>query len=320
MTGFYDPVKDTKSSRARHIATDALCCMCALVFFVTVFKSPALAAPPLRIATWDVSQAEKSIFAIPKRKQKSSWRHTFGSERVDAKKARLGIFNLDVDVVLLQGVRNVSALRRVFPARVWKLILSRDYMRSLPSLGRLPADLRGFDVSATELVALAPVTAVALRYQRRLRVRAIKHIEPGAGTVRPENQTDQPTAATAVGINYFGSRLWLVSLAFTKSCAGKLANCPAWKTTTDWFNALNPFDRVPTVAGRSTPKTVIATKENTDGQSCGQLVTVAQSCREPGCLGKMKRKTRKKLGCIVLTTLRVPRNLPPQRALPLPDR
>ncbi len=305
--------------RFRHHIIDAPLRLCLILFVSIASPSLVTAAPPLRIATWDVSRAEKGIFARPKREKKSSWRHTFGSERFDAKKTRLGIFNLDVDIVLLQGIRNVRALKRVFPTRTWKLILSRDYMRSITPLSRLPSDLQLYDIAATELNARTPVTAVAVRYQQRLRVRAIKHIEVDHRLGKSETTTSEIPAATAVRINHFGSRLWLVSLALTENCKGDHAQCLPWVTTNKWFKDLNDFDRVPAVAGWSSPKPTDNNSQKKEIQPCGKLVAMSQSCLDQGCIGKMKRLTRKKLGCIVLTTVHVPRQLPPQRALSPPN-
>jgi len=304
--------KTTK--RVRHRGKGGAFQAC-LTFGVAVTSAcPAIAAPPLRIATWDVSQVEKEIFARPKHEKKSSWRHTFGSERFDTKKTRLGIFNLDVDVVLLQGVQNVRALRRVFPTRTWKLILSRDYMRNLPPLSRLPADLQIYDIAATEANPRTPVTAVALRYQRRLRVRAIKHISVDETLAKTGSAVSTIPAATAIRINHFGAQLWLVSLALSEHCAEDHSTCPPWVATKKWFNDLNEFDQVPAVAGRSVPKpspTPADKKtQKTSTKPCGDLVAVSESCLQRGCIGTMKTRTRKKLGCIVVTTVSVPQRVP----------
>lgn len=281
--------------------------VCALCTFLFMANS-GLAKPILRIATWDVSQAEKSIFARKKTQKKSSWRHTFGSERQDAKKSRLGVFNLDVDVVLLQGVHNVSALRGIFPTRHWKLILSRDYMNDIPPLSRLPMDLQGFDITAYEHRTDHPVTAIAVRYQRRLRVRAINHVKLDPSENPQGDSSETIPSATAVRINYFGSSLWLVSLAMAQTCTDAYAPCPRLKAIKKWHNERGHQRGIPAIVGttRTTKKqdkaeNIVATP------SCGKLRPLSTQCGTDGCIGELKTLTRKKLGCIVLTTVHLPK-------------
>ena len=287
-----------------------------LVFILLAWSltpSPGSAAPELRIATWDVSQAEKSIFTRKKNRKKSSWRHTFGSERHDAKKTQHGVFNLDVDVVLLQGVRNVRALRRVFPTRYWKLILSNDYMRHAPPLSRLPSDLQTYDISITGRTVEHPVTAVAVRYQRRLRVRAIKHIrtEDHVGSTNDDASSlelDNMPSATAVRINHFGSNIWLMSLALVQDCQGAVAKCATWRAVKNWYKLLQTSNQIAAVAGAAhTRPSTDEAQAHPKPPTCGTFTPLTQSCGKDECLGQRKRLTRKKLGCIVLTTIKLPR-------------
>lgn len=294
------------------------------VLVATLITSPHASAASLRIATWDVSQAEKSIFARKKNEKKSSWRHTFGSERRDAKKTRLGIFNLDVDVVLLQGVRNVRALRRVFPTRHWKLILSRDYMRYAPPLSRLPADLQAYEISVTGRTVEHPVTAIAVRYQRRLRVRAIRHIRiedhvENSNADLPEVKLENVPSVTAVRINHFGSDIWLMSLALIHGCTDGGAPCPTWQATQNWYKLLQTSYQLPAIAGAAHTPKADEGREHPKIAQCGTLAPLTENCGKDKCLGEQKSLTRKKLGCIVLTTVNLPRALPLQRPLSPPD-
>jgi len=297
------------SARTRDRKTSARLGAIFLAFIV--MPSPGTTAPTLRIATWDVSQAEKSIFAVKKNEKKSSWRHTFGSERNDAKKTRLGVFNLDVDVVLLQGVRNVRALRRIFPTRHWKLILSKDYMRYAPPLSRLPSDLQAYDISVTGRTVEHPVTAIAVRYQRRLRVRGIQHIRikdyiENADDSASGIDLDKAPSATAVRINYFGSNLWLMSAAFLPDCQSTAETCQAWKAINAWYKRLTRADHLSAIAGTAHTSGADINPDQKTPARCGELVPVTEICRGNKCLGKQKSLTRKKLGCIVMTRMRLP--------------
>ena len=282
--------------------------VCLLLFFIA--SSNALCAqtdsqPVLQIATWDISLAEESLFSQRKKKKKTAWRHTFGSERKDARKTRLGVFNLDVDVVLLQGVRDVRSLRQVFPRREWRLILSRDYLRNAPTLSRLPFDLQAFDIAAIERVLEQPVTVVAVRYQRRLRVRAIRHIKNSNYTDQSDPKATRRPSATAVRLNYFGSTLWLMSLDVVPHCQQDQSSCDIWQAAEAWYRTLNNTEHVLAIAGRSPPRNATASDDQTGDKMCGSFRTLSQLGLEGASISKTRSLKRKKLGCIVLTDITV---------------
>ena len=141
---------------------------CAGFAMVPVFAQPRISdGEPIRIASWNLLDAV-GVGVIDRAEPVApTWRNTFGSERRVAAKPKFAGDRLGADVVLLQGVKSVGEVRQLFPARTWKLILSRQILRDGTS-GRFSASTR-IDGSGT-------TTAIAVRYQRRLRVTRIEHL------------------------------------------------------------------------------------------------------------------------------------------------
>lgn len=141
----------------------------------------------LTIASWDLRDAEHAGIVTQPKAVKRTWRHTFGSERrANASKAN-GAGDIDADVVLLQGVRSAKIARKLFPARDWRLILSRQLL-----------DLTGFDNRFGQpLPDGKSITAIAVRYSRYIRVTGHEHFMSMAAPLR-ENVLPEPVSADAV--------------------------------------------------------------------------------------------------------------------------
>jgi hypothetical protein len=193
--------------------------------------------------SWNVAT---SPYAIAMRKIKSSapaWRTSFGSERrtIDAPPPPQSAL-IDADVVLLQGITNPRALRRLFPARNWRLIFSRRALETLPKGSVFTAP-----VSSVE------VEAVAIRFRDGLRVLNRGQDIDDLPSASPESATPAsvmvPAAAAiqppvnpaspglAVKVIDRGRTLWLASIALENACsAAGNADCakPAllarWRT------------------------------------------------------------------------------------------
>ena len=198
---------------------------------------------PLKIMSWNVAS---SPYAIAMRNIKSSapaWRTSFGSERrtIDAPPPPQSAL-IDADVVLLQGITNPRALRRLFPARSWRLIFSRRALETLPKGSVFTAP-----VSSVE------VEAVAIRFRDGLRVTnrgediddlpsATPESATPASVVAPAASAIQPpvnpaSPGLAVKVIDRGRILWLASIALENACnAAGNADCakPAllarWRT------------------------------------------------------------------------------------------
>jgi len=180
---------------------------------------PATAAEALRVISLDVSNAPAIQAPLALVPEKPSWRTSFGSERESQAVPATPVAGLDADVVLLQGVTDIKAMYRTFPGRSWRLVVSRQMLAS--------DDLT--DPRALTAVSLAPVTAVAIRYQPGLRVAGQEHFMPrseASGTREPL-LADAPylIAGTAVRLNIGGRFVWTASLALAPACAAPGTPC-----------------------------------------------------------------------------------------------
>jgi hypothetical protein len=202
----------------------------------------ALPSSELKIASWDLTGATlpapppKPDFRPPPERQQT-WRTTFGSERRPAEpQAIKGTVVIDADVVLLQGLTDIVAVRRVFPAWHWRLIVSR---RALSA--RLPRE-----AGLTRVPPDTPVTAIAVRARRGLRIsardelRELHDIEADLG--------HKPTAVTAARIADGTRTLWFVSVMLADACTGAQGTCPARDYLSSWRRRKREGGE-PTVAG-----------------------------------------------------------------------
>ena len=140
----------------------------------------------LTIASWDLRDAEDAGVVKQPRAVKRTWRHTFGSERRANAAASNTRGDIDADVVLLQGVRSAKIARKLFPARDWRLILSRQLL-----------DLTGFDNRFGQpLPDGKSITAIAVRYSRYIRVTGHEHFMSMAAPMR-ENVLPEPVLTDA---------------------------------------------------------------------------------------------------------------------------
>lgn len=191
---------------------------------------------PLRIASWhlDDARAAGALALLPDPDR--AWRHTFGAERQTAPAITFDAATLDADVVLLQGVRRISDARALFPARQWRLIVSRQMLS--PVLTPTSPDRFRMD----EIIPGRPATtAVAVRFRRGLRtggqVHLIDVVMPVAASPGTSAARETP-AALAVRVMVDRDPLWLVSVDLAAACAGVGAGtsspCPAFEALRRW--------------------------------------------------------------------------------------
>jgi len=190
-------------------------------------RAEAPAAHPtahgLTVAILDLAEAP-GLVPPPSPPRRPSWRTSFGSERQPEAAAHPAtpppIAALaDVDVVLLQGARWAAPLRRMFPPRSWRLVVSRRILAP-----RAEAE-----------AALSPsATAIAIRARPGLRITAR---EPGLrlGAAAHEAHAAPLVASTAVRIAAYGRVIWLASVALPADCTeGACAagsGLEAWRTS-----------------------------------------------------------------------------------------
>ncbi len=197
---------------------------------------------PLRILSWDLDAGDKAIPTQAEKTEPNRWRHTFGTERREKTKAQMSNLaeELNADVVLLQGVRSVGKTKRIFPARRWALIISRQilgvYSNAEGGRSRVPANFA--------------TTAIAVRYKSGVRITAREHLlQLATETERPGEQRDDNTqggktnkipkpakAGVAARLRYEGKTIWVVSTAFPARCPlnGKSRSCMKRKQLRNW--------------------------------------------------------------------------------------
>lgn len=164
------------------------------------------------------------------------WRTTFGSERKTIEKRSAPALGVEADVVLLQNVTNLLALRRAFPPKSWRIIVSRQMVLTDDPL----------DPRSGEAVSRNPATAVAVRYQSGIRVAGQEHLLALASRTQlaeaakiagaPELSAAPLVAATAVRLNLNGRFAWVVSAVFDESCAIPGPVCPQRARLDAWID------------------------------------------------------------------------------------
>lgn len=256
-----------------------------------------------RIASWNLEDAAAAGVVKRAEPKQRGWRNTFGAERRLETATHFDGRRLGADVVLLQGVRIIKEVRKIFPARDWKVIVSRQILRH--GKGQLNR--------STTLDGKATATAIAVRYQRALRVTAVEHLldlgkEPGAGDAGkaeayggPENDTGEPAtgkgadgagtlsgpdtanataedktppgAGLAVRIVYRRSPVWAVSALLPPRCSEPEAACPAATALEQWAEEKRRAGFGVVVAGQLAP----ALRKDRPRSACASQELVADA-------------------------------------------
>ncbi len=237
------------------------------LFTATLLPSDATAQPTIasdrlfRIASWNLEDAAAAGIVTRPEPQRGGWRNTFGAERRLESSTDFDGRRLGADVVLLQGVRSIKEVRKIFPARDWKLIVSRQILRL--GDGRLNRQTRLARDDAT--------TAVAVRYQRALRVTAIEHLldlgkasdsrgesEPSSTAANEAPTLDGDGAETGAGlavrIVYQGAPVWTVSATLPGDCAAAREGCAAAASLDRWAKEKREAGFGVVLAGRLAPE------------------------------------------------------------------
>ncbi len=200
---------------------------------------------PLRVVSWHLDAASAAGAVDIQPTPRRIWRHTFGAERRPASRANFDVSRLNANVVLLQGVRLLSHARLLFPARDWRVVVSRQIIR--PVLARPDAGTGWGDQPRTA------TTAIAVRYQRGIRISGQEQITdvvaPLAGATGWQGAAET-ASALAVRLRVAGEVVWLVSADLAGACGSKggaradpqsQGACEAlWR----WYRARRPGERV----------------------------------------------------------------------------
>lgn len=190
-----------------------------------------------------------------------AWRTTFGSERKTQPEIKTGIAATALapiagaDVVLVQGVQANAPLRRLFPPRDWRLVVSRRILSS--------TDPVGFRTARADLPR---TTAIAVKARGDLRITARALSLALHGGEMADEADSEGAAATAVRVSDGGGRsIWLASIALPPSCSIDDPPCPALGKLDAWRREKLESGE-PTVIGGRMSASARATAENPDGK------------------------------------------------------
>ncbi len=229
---------------------------------------------PLRVVSWHLDAASAAGAVDIQPTPQRIWRHTFGAERRPASRANFDVATLDADVVLLQGVRLLSHARLLFPARDWRVLVSRQIIR--PVLAPPGAGPGWGDEARTA------TTAIAVRYQRGVRIAGQEQITDIVVPSMDRSESGGPTetaAALAVRLRVADEVVWLVSADLARECRAApsapadVQSAAACQGLMQWFRARRPGERV--VIGGPHAATALLSAGANRGDVCrDQMVAV----------------------------------------------
>ncbi len=202
-----------------------------------------------KVGTWNLVARKPGetepppLSAAPKKK---NWRHTFGAERRTAQWRTLQSGGFGADIIALQGVKGVRTVRRLFPARHYHVLASRQL------LSRSTAPASGLTV-----VRDAPpaTTAIAYRRRRGIRMSGFRHFLPPAEHETSTGQAPEPAAITALRLRIYGHVLWIASADTHADCRRQSATDNSAKDCQWQMSIFNDFvdwarDRLSSRKGR----------------------------------------------------------------------
>lgn len=190
-------------------------------------EADAASPPALTVAILDLAEAPGLAPPKPARVESAPWRTSFGSERTTQREKKptaddgpMGLIGL-ADAVLIQGVHAAAPLRRLFPPKTWRLVVSRG--------------MAGADASFASNPRLPPTTAIAIKAREDLRVTA-RTRELRLTDVDADAAAEGAASATAIRIAAPGRAIWLASVALPAGCRDETAcaaraSLEAWRAT-----------------------------------------------------------------------------------------
>lgn len=233
MLAKHTGVSPQGSRRACRRAALGVACLGMLMAAVPARAEPPSSAgapsgvPGLTVAVVDLSDVP-GLVPRPPEARRPAWRTTFGSERVTEPVVESGGDSLaalaEVDAVLIQGVRGSARLRRLFPPRNWRLIVSRRALSATDPVG-----FRGVRSD------LPPTTAIAVKARQDLRITArvatLALDRPGGSAA---SEAERATATAVRLVDRGGRALWLASAALPPSCSAEAPACGPLETLDAW--------------------------------------------------------------------------------------
>jgi hypothetical protein len=235
---------------------------------LSLYGGIATAGEALRVLSLSAAQASAIQAPASAIAKQPVWRTTFGSERKTTDKPPTSALGVEADVVLLQDVTNLLAIRRAFPPKSWRIVVSRQMVLSDDPL----------DPRSSEAVSRNPATAVAIRFQAGIRMAGQDHLQQLAARPAltaaaklagaPELSAAPLVAATAVRLNLGGRFVWLASVVLDESCAIPGPVCPQRARLNTWIEDRHKMGEAVIVGGLLRESTGMGT------ECAAQLITV----------------------------------------------
>jgi hypothetical protein len=270
-------------SGPRRLVAAALTCL----VLAAAGSRPARAGEALRVLS--LSAAEAAVITAPMPGSPPPvWRTTFGAASlIDANAPKPKV--IEADVVLLQDVTNLMQLRRAFPPKSWRLIVSRQMV---PDDARSPA-----------AISKNPSTVIAVRFQPDIRIAGQEHLmdmadrkslsEAAKLTGAPELSSAPLVAATAVRLNIAGKFAWVVSASFDESCGIPGPACPQRTRLNTWIDQRRKMGEAVIAGG-------LLRESGAAGMDCAAQSVAVYPARD-GMLTTVSAATRRDgMGCAAL--------------------
>jgi hypothetical protein len=232
--------------------------------------------------------------------RRPAWRTTFGSERETQPEIKSAIGSAalapvaGVDAVLIQGVKASAPLRRLFPPRDWRLVVSRRVLS--------PTDPVGFRTVRSDLPF---TTAIAVKARKDLRITARAFALALDGMERHREPDQSDPAATAVRLVDAGGRtFWLASIALPASCGAEDPPCPAFGRLDAWREEKLKAGEPTLIGGRMTARAA-PHAENSGGKeaTCTSHTVESDLAWERVALEDGENSSEVGTGCISIVRL-----------------
>ncbi|HEX2842956.1 hypothetical protein [Hyphomicrobium sp.] len=303
------PVTHTPTRKTRpHRSSAKILCLAQITALVTGLAAVsakaeelhATQASGLKIAILDLAEVPDLVPSQSVETLHTAWRTSFGSERQTEKpKPRIvaGEGSLaalaGIDAVLIQGVKAAAPLRRIFPPRSWRLIVSRRLISTDVS-----------DGVATNTAALPPATAIAVRADENLRVTARTLALHLADTEPPQIASGPPAAATAIRlVDPRGRTFWLASVALPSACSTNALPCTARQSLDQWRKARREDGEATLVGGRTISSQPAPQKADVQPQACSGHGFDSDLKWKPVTPGAAENSPTTPKGCISIVQL-----------------
>ncbi len=179
----------------------------------------------LRVASWNLDRSIPARLSRRFERRTNLWRTTFGPRAAKTRPKTIKQLNVEADVIALQAISDLRVVRRLFPARQFHIIVSRQLL--LNAERRRRDSLSGAhsrnNNRATGPGLRAPhsgTTAIVIRRASGWRAGRRQHLLRFAGPALRDATLPHRTAAMAVRLKRRRKSFWLLSLDLAPPCKG----------------------------------------------------------------------------------------------------